>query len=74
MKKVIDDDPLKKIGVVFVVFVLLFSYELRVLETLNGHCVWITATSSEPTGHFVCAELSTQDALWFTVMTFLKIG
>lgn len=74
LKKVLDDDPLKKIGLVFVILLLLCSYLLHVLETLNGACVWIAATASEMTGHFNCAELSLPDSLWFTVMSFLKVG
>lgn len=74
MKKVLDDDPLKKIGLISVIFVFLCSYLLHVLETLNGSCIWIAATAKETVGHFECAELSFRNSLWLIVMTFLKVG
>lgn len=60
LKKELDDDSLKKIGLVSAMSLLFCSYVLHVLETVDDHCVWtaISSAGQGRAGHFVCAELS----------------
>ncbi|DBA00730.1 TPA: hypothetical protein N0F65_001201 [Lagenidium giganteum] len=72
MKKVLDDDPLKKILTVYSVVTLICSFLLRVLDTINGECVapksLINAVVVE------CEELVWKDSMWLVITTYLTIG
>lgn len=79
LKKVFDDDPLKKILMIYTILLAMVAYLLHVVESVHGACYWksglgVVGIDSDGAEDLVCSTLAIQDAFWLTVTTFLGTG
>ncbi|RLN91051.1 hypothetical protein BBJ28_00004364 [Nothophytophthora sp. Chile5] len=81
VKKVLDEEPIKKIVTFYLLLGTISSYLLHVLETIKGECSWkLDSNSNSNSSAYVrsedaiCDELSLSDAFWTIYTTFISIG
>lgn len=81
LKKVFDDDPLKKILMIYTILLALTAFLLHVVESIYGVCYWkpglgevVGTDGAGGAEDLVCSTLAIQDAFWLTVTTFLSTG
>ncbi|KAE9038587.1 hypothetical protein PR003_g460 [Phytophthora rubi] len=75
IKKVFDDNPLKKLLTFYVLLGGTAAYVLHVTETIKGECWWENDDAeTERSEDAICYELHLSDSLWLVFMTFLSIG
>lgn len=81
LKKVFDDDPLKKILMIYMILLALTAFLLHVVESIYGACYWkpglgevVGTDDAGGAEDLVCSTLAIQDAFWLTVTTFLSAG
>lgn len=78
LKKVLDDDPLKKIATVYMLLLTALSYLVHVVETMDGACRWppgiIAAGGVLRSQDAKCVEVSASNAFWLVSTTLVPIG
>lgn len=79
LKKIFDDNALKKLALIYALVVALMSYLLHVVESVNITCVWEVGAVSAVDGtrgaeSLVCSRFGWDDALWVIATTCLSTG
>ncbi|RLN21076.1 hypothetical protein BBJ28_00010561 [Nothophytophthora sp. Chile5] len=78
VKKVLDEEPIKKIATFYLLLGTISSYLLHVLETIKGECSWKLDSNSSSayvrSEDAICDELLLSDAFWTIYTTYGDTG
>lgn len=74
LKKVLDENPLRKLLIVYALLVMVISYAIRSIESVNAACYWKdgggAADRTSSAEDLVCSTFGWDKALWLVMITY----